>query len=81
MSRRLRTTIAPESGAHGSEREGRSYPQALLFPGSTGIYPAGSPCPGHAQLPEGLTRAELVSDGKGNWIVRSSQAEAVRSKP
>jgi hypothetical protein len=69
--RKLRTAIAPESGTQGAQREGRTYPHALLFPGSTALYPAGSPCPGNAQVPDGLTRADLVSDGQGGWTVRS----------
>jgi hypothetical protein len=70
MARKLRTTISPDSGAPGSEREGRAYPHALLFPGSTATYPAGSPCPASAQFPDGLRWHDLVSDGSGNWIVR-----------
>ena len=47
-------------------------PHTLLFPGSTSIYPEGAPCPGHAQVPAGLSRTELASDGKGGWIKRSA---------
>lgn len=49
-------------------------PHTLLFPGSgSGVYPEGAPCPSHAQLPAGIRRADLVSDGKGGWIVRGGQ--------
>lgn len=71
--RRFRTTIAPESGTPGAQRTGRSYPHALLFPGSTATYPEGAPCPGTAQVPEGLRRSDLVSDGQGNWVVRGDK--------
>lgn len=71
--RKLRTTIAPESGAPGAQRTGRTYPHALLFPGSTATYPAGAPCPGSAQVPDGLRCHDLVSDGQGGWTVRSNQ--------
>jgi hypothetical protein len=69
--RKVRTAIAPESGTPGAQREGRTYPHALLFPGSNATYPAGAPCPSFAQVPDGLRCHDLVSDGKGGWTVRS----------
>ena len=76
--RKLRTTTAPESGVAGAQREGRVYPHALLFPNSTAVYPAGAPCPSTAKVPDGLRCHDLVSDGVGGWVVRSSEATTVR---
>jgi hypothetical protein len=63
------------------KRTGKSgdllIPHALLFPGSgSGTYPEGAPCPGHAQLPAGVRRADLVSDGKGGWVKRGGGQSA-----
>jgi len=72
--RKARTAIAPESGAPGAQREGRTYPHQMLFPSSTAVYPAGSPCPISAQVPDGLRCHDLVSDGKGGWMVREGRS-------
>lgn len=51
-------------------------PHKILFPESgSALYPEGAPCPGHAQVPAGLRRADLTSDGKGGWIVRGGRGE------
>lgn len=72
--RKVRTAIAPESGTPGSQREGRTYPHSLLFPGSNATYPTGAPCPNHAQCPDGLSARDLVSDGVGGWTVREGRS-------
>lgn len=46
-------------------------PHSVLFPNAgSGVYPEGAPCPAHANVPAGLRWCDLVSDGKGGWIVR-----------
>lgn len=48
-------------------------PHKLLFPESgSALYPEGASCPSHAQVPAGIRRANLVSDGKGGWVVKGN---------
>jgi hypothetical protein len=67
----LRAAV-PREGA--PPQAGQVFSHETLFPGSgSGRYPEGASCPGHAVLPPGVERRDLVSDGKGGWILRGGK--------